>query len=62
MVDLTDRTDIPLTVDVDVPEMMAFEACLLVVRMVVRERSINRYTMDGTGGIDFMVKFCMLEG
>ena len=29
---------------------------------VVRKGSIDRYAMDGPGGIDFMVEFCVLEG
>ena len=61
-VDLADWADIPLTVDTDVFEIVAFKACLSVARMIAREGSIHRYAMDGPSGVNFMAEFCMLEG
>ena len=46
----------------NVSEVVALEVCLSVMRVVVRKRGINRYAVNGSGGIDFMVKFSMLEG
>ena len=61
MGDLADRADIPSTVDMDVSQIMTFEARFPETGMVVRERGINRFTVDSTGGIDLMAEFHMLE-
>ena len=61
MVNLADRADVPLTMDTNVSQVVAFEACLSVGGVVARKRGINRYTMNGSGGIDFMAKFSALE-
>lgn len=61
-VDLTNQTDVQLTVDVDVSEMVAFEACLPVARVSVREGGVNRYTMDSSRDMNFMAKFHVLNG
>ena len=42
--------------------MVAFETCLTVARVVAREGDIDRYAVDGSGGINFMAEFCVLEG
>ena len=61
-VDLTNWTNIPLTVDADVSKMMTFETSLTVVRVVMREGGINGYAMNGHSGINFMMEFGTLEG
>lgn len=61
-IDLTDWTDIPLTVDTNVSEVVAFKAHFSVMRLVVREGGVNRYTMNGSRGINFMAEFCVQEG
>ena len=48
------RIDIPLTVDADVSEVVAFEARLVVARMVAREQGINRYSMNGSSSVDLV--------
>ena len=59
--DFTDGTDVPPTMDTDMSQMVALEACLMVTRVVAREGSINGFTVNGPGGVDFMVKFSTLE-
>ena len=48
MVDFANWTDIPLTMDVDMSEVMTLETRLVVVRMVAGE-SINWYAVNGCG-------------
>ena len=48
--------------DMNVPKVVAFKACFSVVGVVVRKRGINRYAVNGSSGINFMMKFCALEG
>ena len=61
-VDLANWTDIPLTMDADVPEVVTFETRLVVTRMVMGEWGVNWYAMNGSCGIDFMTEFSALEG
>ena len=60
-VDLAEWANISLTMDMDMSKVMVFEACFLVMRMIVKEGGINRYAMDGPGGVDFVAEFCVLE-
>ena len=62
VVDLAYWANIPLTVDVDVSEVMAFETRLMIARMVVGEWSINWYIVNGSCGINLMMEFSALEG
>ena len=61
-VDLADWANVPLTMDMDMSKMMAFEACFPVMRMIAREGGVNRYTVDGPGSVNFIAEFCVLEG
>ena len=61
-VDFTDRTNVPLAMSIDVSKVVAFEACFMVIRMITRKGGINRYTVDGAHGIDFVTEFSALEG
>ena len=61
VVDLADWADVPLTVDMNVFKVVAFEACLSIARVVVRKRGINRYTMNGSSSNNFVAKFSALE-
>ena len=57
-VNLTDRTNVPLAVDTDMPKAMTFETRFVVMRMVSGKRSV---TMNGTRGSNFMPEFCALN-
>ena len=61
-VDFAYGADIPLTVDANMPKEVTLETRLVVVRMVARERSIDRYAMNGSRSINFMTEFSALEG
>ena len=61
-VDFAYWTDIPLTMDVNMSEVMTLKTQLMVMGVVMGERGINRYAMDSSCGVNFMTKFGMLEG
>lgn len=61
-IDLTAQANIPLEMDVYVSKVVAFEACLSVVRVGMQERGIDRCAMDGSGGINFVMELRTLEG
>ena len=61
-VGLANRADIPSAVDANMAEVVAFEACLMVARVVTGEWGVDRFAMDSPSGIDFVLKFCALEG
>ena len=61
-VDLANWTDIPLTMDADVSEVVTFETRLVVTRMVAGEWSIDWYAMNGSCGINFVTEFSALKG
>ena len=61
-VDFANRADIPLTVDTNMAQVVAFKARFVVTRVVTGEWGINRYAMDSSHGIDFVTKFSALEG
>ena len=60
-VDFTDRAYIPLTMDVDMSELMPLETRFVITGMVAREGSVNGYTMNCSGSIDSMAEFNTLE-
>lgn len=60
-VNFTDRTNVPLAVDTDMPKAMTFETSFVVTRMVSGKRSVNGFTMNGTRGSNFMPEFCTLN-
>ena len=62
VVDFAYQTDIPLTMDVNMSEVMTFETQLMVAGVVAGERGIGRYAMDGSCSINFVMEFGMLEG
>ena len=61
-VDFAYWTDIPLTMDASVSEVVTLKARLVVARVAVGEWGVNRYTVDGSGSVNFMTKFSVLEG
>lgn len=61
LIDLADWTDVSLTVDIYMSEMMTFKASLLVSRMGSREGGINGYTMNGAGSSNLVSEFSMLD-
>ena len=62
VVDLIDQANVPLTVDVDMSEVMTFKAGFLITGMSMREGGVNRYAADGSSGTNFVSKFYMLNG
>ena len=61
-VDLANWTDIPLTMDADVPEVVTFKTRLVVVGMIAGEWGVDWYAVNGSCGINFMTEFSVLEG
>ena len=61
-VDFANRTNIPLTMDADVSEVVTFKAKFMVARMVAREWGIDWYAVNGSCGINLMTEFSALEG
>ena len=61
-VDLADRADIPLAMDMNMPKVVALKACLLVMGVVARKRGVHRDAMNGSSGIILVVQFSALEG
>ena len=61
-VDFANRADIPLAVDTNMAKVVAFEARLMVARVVTGQWGIDGYAMDSSRGIDFMTEFNTLEG
>ena len=61
-VDFANRTDIPLTMDADMSEVVTLETRLVVARVVAGEWSIDWYAMNGSCGINFVTEFSTLEG
>ena len=62
VVDFANWADVPLAVDMNMAKVVAFEAQFMVTRVVTGEWGIDGYAMDSPRGIDFMMKFSMLEG
>lgn len=46
VVDFTDWINVPLAMDVDVSKVVTYEASFSVMGVGLRERGVNRYTMD----------------
>ena len=42
-------------------KVMAFKASLMVARMDMRKMCIDGYSVDGSGGVDFITKFHVLD-
>ena len=61
-VDFANWTDIPLTMDADVSEVVTLEARFVIARMVVGEWGIDGYTMDSPCSVNFMTEFSALKG
>lgn len=61
MIDFANQADVSLTVNMDMPQVVAFKAGFLVLGIRVRERGIDGYAMNGAGGSDLMSKFSMLD-
>ena len=61
-VDFTNRADIPLTVDTNVAEVVAFKARFMVARVVMGEWGIDGFAMDSSRSINLMTEFHALEG
>ena len=61
-VDFAYGADIPLTVDVDMSEVVTLETRFVVARMVAGERGIDWYSVNGSSGVNFVAEFSTLEG
>ena len=61
-VNFTNGANIPLAVDADVAEMVAFKACLVVAGMVSVKGTVYRYSLNSPFRQDFMVQFRVLDG
>ena len=60
-VDFANRADVPLAVDMNMAKVVAFEARFMVARVVTGEWGIDGCAMDSPCGIDFVMKFSVLE-
>ena len=60
-VDFADWANIPLRMDTDMSEMVAFEAGFPIAGVVTGKGGVNRYALDGTCGIDFVAELHTLE-
>ena len=61
-VDFTNGANIPLAVDANMTEVMAFKACLVVAGMVSVEGTVYRCSQNSPFRQDFMVQLCVLDG
>ena len=61
-IDFANQADVPLTVDTNVAEVVAFEARFMVARVVMGEWGIDGYAMDSSHSIDLVTEFYALEG
>ena len=61
-VDFTNGANIPLAVDADMAEVVAFKACLIVAGMVSVKGTVYRYSLNSPFRQDLMVQFCVLDG
>ena len=59
---LTNRTDIPLTMDANMSEVVTLKAGLAAARVGTRKRGINGFAINGSGGSNLMTKFYALNG
>ena len=58
---LTNGTDVPPAVDVNMAKVMAFETRFMIARVVTGEWGVDRFAVDSSTGIDFMTKLSALE-
>ena len=61
-VDFTNGANIPLAVDADVAEVVAFKASLVVAGVVLVEGAVYRYSLNSPFRQDLMVQLCVLDG
>ena len=61
-VDFANRTDIPLTMDADVSEVVTLETRFVIVRLVVGEWSVDWYAVNSSHSINFVTELGALEG
>ena len=61
-VDLTNGANIPLAVDANMTEVVAFETCLVVAGMVSVEGTVYRCSQNSPFRQDFMVQLRVLDG
>ena len=54
-------TDVPPTMNADMSKVVALQASFIVVRMDTRKGCVDGYSMDGSGGADFMTEFHALD-
>ena len=60
-VDFAYWTNIPLTMDANMSQVVAFEARFMVVGVVMGERGIDQYAMNSSSSINFVTKFDSLD-
>ena len=60
-IDFAYGADIPLAMDTNMAQVVAFEASFMVARVVTGEWSIDGYAMDSSRGINFVMEFNVLE-
>ena len=61
-VDFTNGANIPLVVNADMAEVVAFKARFVVAWMVTVKGTVYRYSLNSPFRQDFMVKLCVLDG
>ena len=61
-VDFAHWADVPLTMDMNMAKVMAFEARFMVARVVMGEWGVNGYAVNGSRGINLVAEFSALEG
>ena len=61
-VDFTNGANIPLAVDANMTEVMAFKACLVVAGMVSVKGTVYRYSLNSSFCQNLMVQLRVLDG
>ena len=61
-VDFTNGANIPLAVNADMAEVVAFKVRLVVAWMVTVKETVYRYSLNSPFRQDFMVQLCVLDG
>ena len=61
-VDFTNGANIPLAVDADMAEVVAFKASLVIAGMVSVKGTVYRYSLNSPFRQDLMVQLCILDG
>ena len=60
-VDFTNGANIPLAVNADMAEVVAFKACLVVAWMVTVKGTVYRRPLNSPFHQDLTIQFCVLD-